>query len=407
MGTHPYASNAALAAALEYAKRGFHVFPIYEPNAELTGCSCAKRQNCTSPAKHPRTRAGFKDASIDPKQITRWWTKYPDASIGIATGTRSNVVVLDVDDRHGGPETLDTLVSLAGPLPLTLTALTGNGVHYHFRAPEVPLRSNTGILGPGIDIRADGGYVVVPPSRHATGKKYEFIDPEAELAPLPSWITTPDRSMQKDAVSGEQSPIPEGSRNNTLTSIAGRLRRAGAEFSEILATLMEVNRSRCEPPLPDYEVDAIAKNVSKYPVGTHTGNPEPLDGSGFKGSLPWFKLDTIWWNGNVNIAMMTAEERGWYISLLIRAWPSRGRLPADMSMLATLAGAKKEKDFSRRSGLILDEFEQQVDSDGTTFLLHKPTAQNYADAIESWQQKRAAGLASAAARKRKAEEAAA
>jgi hypothetical protein len=175
-------SNQQLTAALKYAERGFSVFPIHEPAADLNGCSCHKGQSCSSPGKHPRTPRGFKDASRDQEQITKWWTKYPNASIGVATGEASNVVVVDVDDRNDGPATLDALLDEVGqPLPITLTARTGNGFHCYFLPPKLPLRSQNGALGSGIDVKAGGGYVVAPPSQHPSGRNYEFLDPDARL----------------------------------------------------------------------------------------------------------------------------------------------------------------------------------------------------------------------------------
>jgi uncharacterized protein YdaU (DUF1376 family) len=388
-----------MTSALKYAQRGLYVFPLYEPAPDLNGWSCRKGQNCTGVGKHPRTPTGFKDASRDEEQIIKWWTRNPNANIGIATGKVSNVVVVDIDDRSGGPDTLDALLLEVGQsLPMTLTAVTGNGIHYYFLAPEQPLRSQNGALGSGIDLKADGGYVVAPPSLHPSGKNYEFIDPDAEIAPLPRWIVAYlGGGPQNVSHVSEETDIPEGHRNTTLTSIAGTLRQHGAELSEVLPTLLEHNKNYCKPPLPEYEVDAIAKSVCQYAVGNrdHATESQPMTSSN---PLWWFSLDTRWWNENQNIRLMDAEQRGWYITLLVTAWPTSGRLPADKAALAKLAQARTAKVFERKSELVLAEFELR-NIDGIDYRIHPLFEQQYGTKLGQLQQKIAAGKASAARKK--------
>jgi hypothetical protein len=110
--------NERLAAALAYARDGFFVFPMFEPTLNPGGCSCRKKQTCANPGKHPRLSGGFKSASLDEAKIIAWWSKYPNANIGIATGRRSNLIVIDVDDRNGGGETLEALLDDTGEILL-------------------------------------------------------------------------------------------------------------------------------------------------------------------------------------------------------------------------------------------------------------------------------------------------
>ena len=158
--------------ALAYAARGWLVVPLHNPKQGV--CSCRKK-NCSSPGKHPRTEHGLNDGSRDPKQIARWWDKWPDANLGILTGRESGLVVLDVDGMDG-KQSLQALTATHGGLPKTLCVKTGRtgtdgkraGAHYYFRAPVgVPIQNSAGVhgkgLGKGLDIRADGGYVVAPP----------------------------------------------------------------------------------------------------------------------------------------------------------------------------------------------------------------------------------------------------
>ena len=97
--------NPCLTAALDYARRGWPVIPLHTLTAD--GCSC--RGECSSVAKHPRTEHGLKDATTDKETIRRWWQEWPDANVGVVAGAASGLVVLDVDPRHGGDESLREL----------------------------------------------------------------------------------------------------------------------------------------------------------------------------------------------------------------------------------------------------------------------------------------------------------
>jgi uncharacterized protein YndB with AHSA1/START domain len=155
-------------AALAYARRGVPVFP------------------CEPGGKRPLTRNGFWDATTEARQIEAWWARWPAANVGVPTGGRSGLLVLDADPRGGGFESLVLLERENGPLPETARARTGGGgVHVFFGYPAgETVRNSAGTLGAGLDVRGEGGYVVVPPSR--TRSAYEWIDrsPPAE----PKWL---------------------------------------------------------------------------------------------------------------------------------------------------------------------------------------------------------------------------
>jgi len=157
-----------IGAALAYARRGIPVFP------------------CEPGGKAPLTYNGFWDATTDPRRIKAWWGRWPGANVGVPTGERSGLLVLDVDLRGGGPESLAGLERTGGPLPETAKARTGGGgTHVFFRYPAgEEVRSSAGKLGPGLDVRGEGGYVVVPPSH--TRSAYEWLD-SAPLAD-PVWL---------------------------------------------------------------------------------------------------------------------------------------------------------------------------------------------------------------------------
>ncbi|MFP5377867.1 MAG: bifunctional DNA primase/polymerase [Acidimicrobiia bacterium] len=168
--------------AVDYARRGWRVFPCHAP-AE-GACSCGAG-DCPSPAKHPRTRRGLHDASAAEDVVARWWRRWPGANVGLRTG--DGLVVVDVDPAHGGADSLAALEADHGALPATATVRTGSGgLHVYFRH-DGPLRNSAGALGPGLDVRADGGYVIAPPSWHVAGAPYRWTS-TAPLAPLPGWV---------------------------------------------------------------------------------------------------------------------------------------------------------------------------------------------------------------------------
>jgi len=165
--------SAVLEVVLAYASRGWHVIPLYEPDGEGR-CSCG-RAACASPGKHPRITRWQHRATTDAEQIREWWRRWPSANVGIATGP-SGLLVVDVDQSKGGEVSLSKLEARFAALPATLRVRTGGGWHVYFTAPlGVEVRNSNGKLGPGIDVRAAGGYVVAPPSLHASGKRYEWI----------------------------------------------------------------------------------------------------------------------------------------------------------------------------------------------------------------------------------------
>lgn len=158
-------------AALQYAERGWCVLPVHEPTGD-GGCSCADLK-CKHQGKHPRTRRGFKDATTCPDQIRTWWKQWPSANIGIATGSVSGVWVLDIDPRNGGSDGLVDLEAEHGNLPATLTVCTGgDGYHLYFEHTEVEIGCPK--LLPGVEVKGTGGYVVAPPSLHASGMRYKW-----------------------------------------------------------------------------------------------------------------------------------------------------------------------------------------------------------------------------------------
>jgi hypothetical protein len=286
------AGSPNLLAALAYAERGWHVLPCWWVTTEGQ-CACSK-PNCQNPGKHPLGKLapeGLLNASTEEAIIRGWWTTAPDANIGVVTGSDTGLAVLDIDPRHGGDESLKRLTIL-GNLPLTTQVHTGGGgLHIYLRHPGYELKIKSRPLPgyPGVDIKADGGYVIVPPSNHVSGGTYLWkVSPESySPAKIPDWLLTlllaepqSRRTPSEGANHGEK--IPQGNRNIALASLAGTMRRRGMSLEAIEAALLAENK-KCDPPLTESEVLAIAKSVSKYAPGgngTASGSdwpePEPL-----------------------------------------------------------------------------------------------------------------------------------
>ena len=253
---------SAASSALGFAERGWPVLPLR--------------------GKVPLSANGLKDATTELSRVDQWWRQtWPDANVGIRTG--AGLLVLDVDPPDGD-DSLHELEREHGELPRTVQVVTGGGgAHYWFKTDE-PIRNSAGRLGPGIDIRGDGGYVVAPPSRHESGRLYEWEnDPdETPLAPAPAWLLERLREDKRrnGGAPKNATTIPHGERNAALTRMAGAMRRQGASEAEIVAALRVTNLERCAEPLEDAEVERISASVSRYepasdsPAYTDTGNAE-------------------------------------------------------------------------------------------------------------------------------------
>ncbi len=214
-----------LDAALDYTRRGWAVLPCWWA-VQVAGrwqCACPKGPQCSpSPAKHPLTPHGFQDATINEAAIRAWWARWPSANVAIATGKVSGIVVVDIDPRNGGDDTLAELFKQHGAFPRTPQVLTGGGgAHFYFEIPDVAL---AGKLGRGIDVKSDGGYVLLPPSNHVSGRTYEWEitthPDDVPLAEMPDWmlkqLTTPRATTEVPLA--KKSTLPLGKR--ALTFVA-------------------------------------------------------------------------------------------------------------------------------------------------------------------------------------------
>ena len=257
-----------LDSALLAGGRGWLTFPVHSVGEDGT-CSC-RNQDCAQTGKHPMTPRGFKDATIDEATIRTWWRKHPNANIGIATGSQSGLLVLDIDPEHGGLTSLNEFEDENGLLPDGPQVQTGRrGFHIYFVHPGGNVKSKIGVI-PGIDVRADGAYVVGSGSIHKSGRPYSWVDGKT-----PEEIALPDLPEAfLRLIRGQVSPqlhlefqIPEGQRNTTLASLAGVMHSRRMTPQAIEVALLEENRQRCSPPLSESEVIGIARSIARYPAG--------------------------------------------------------------------------------------------------------------------------------------------
>lgn len=195
-------------AALMYTRHGWCVLPV---NAN-------KRSLIT---RWPER------ASTDPEQIKAWWAQWPDANVAIRTGRTEQplfLVVLDVDPRNGAADTIAQLTKRYGRLPRTIKVATGGGgAHLYFWSEE-PVHSHR--LGPGVEIKAEGAYVVAPPSVHTSGVEYKFTRKATQL-PLPAWVL---ENQKREVIATPPSEwvellrgVDDGKRDTTAARLAGHL----------------------------------------------------------------------------------------------------------------------------------------------------------------------------------------
>ena len=261
------------------AAHGMQRFPVHDIRAGK--CSCGEA--CSSPGKHPRVKNWQAEAVNDLAQWRAWWKQFGGCNYGIACG-QSAIFVLDIDTAKGGEENLGRLEQQHGPLPTTWIFLTGGGGrHIIFRDPGVALdlRNSASKLGPGLDTRGHGGFIVAPQSKHISGRSYAIdVDrhpDEFALANLPPWLlallTRPDVLSH---VNGHKAPTPteewralvgteiaEGRRNDAVARLAGYLLRHWLDGFVALELLRSFNLTHCRPPLAETEIETTFASIAK------------------------------------------------------------------------------------------------------------------------------------------------
>lgn len=265
------AVSEVLQAALDYAAAGYPVFPVhYCTDGE---CSCGNPE-CRSPGKHPLTQNGFKDATKDERVIAEWFTRWPDANIGMST---EGLLVVDVD-----PEVADSFVEHFSDVEFGGWQETPrHGVHMVFDGGGHGCRCSAGKVALHVDIRADGGYIVVAPSQ-VNGSSYAWVEPllpRDQLPAPPDWLVerVKGRSEPQPAAPSVNGKWHEGVRNDQLFSTACRLGHGGLGPEVLESNLQAVNELSCDPPLDRTEVARIARSAANY-SGTNTVTPHSQAG---------------------------------------------------------------------------------------------------------------------------------
>lgn len=255
-------------AAIWYCEHGFGIIPI------------------AARGKRPVSKNGLNDWFDNPQDADRLWTEHPDLNIGIVCGVPSHgLVVLDIDeddeeDKHG-LDTLNEWESVHGDLPKTATAITGRGgMHYLYRTNRTNLRPSTN-AELHVDVRADGGYIVAPPSIHPNGNAYRW---DAGCAPWECDVSDANGNVydfldhvQRNGGTSDDAPrttlfhlpdtIKRGERDDTLFKYACSLRSRGERDDVIQAMVEKANRDRCERALPQTDIDRIVRQACKKGPG--------------------------------------------------------------------------------------------------------------------------------------------
>jgi predicted P-loop ATPase len=244
--------------ALLYAQFGWAVFPISNntkiPFAGTHGC---------------------KDASKKDDEVVAMFEKYRDCNIGVATGAYSGIVVIDIDNKNGGSGeiALEALEAKYGKLPETVEAFTpSGGRHLFFKAPVgIRISNSTNNLGQYLDVRGDGGYVLVAPSS-IDGKEYSFEVEHSpfvfQLADCPQWLLALIQESKRDYdinLGEKDRVIKEGARDERLFEIAKVARNSGlTDQASLYAYLQGVNINNCRPPLDEKVVMKIVNSILSY-----------------------------------------------------------------------------------------------------------------------------------------------
>lgn len=264
-----------LEQALKYLDYGWSVIPLKGKKPRIKW----KKYQKTKPSR---------------SRVRKWWDRWPEANIGVVTGRVSGIIVVDIDKESA----LDEL-----NIPKTLTVQTGGGGwHFYFkRPPKKHIRNAVKFLD-GADIRADGGYVVAPPSTHESGGHYSFQHKRRPAAlPRSIEMKIKQQSKEKEPLSAEdwEAEVEEGERDVQLTRRVGKLFQSGLPEQEVLTLARSWNKRHCEPPLPGAQVrkivDSIARREKEGQKVDESG-PQGFRVVGFDKALREYGLHEVRWH---------------------------------------------------------------------------------------------------------------
>lgn len=238
-----------VAASLAYVDGGVAVLPLHSWRDGM--CTC-KSPTCHSPAKHPLTRHGKDDATLDKGVLSEWWARWPGMNLGGVPP--KGVVVLDVDPRNNGDVTLREMEAQFGALPSTLSAETGSGGWHYWFTYNGPAK---GKVGEGLDIKKTGGYLVLPPSVHASGGTYRWTNTRPAV-PAPRWLRLRlNPPITRKALAGQGTGTvshlvafvlasPEGQRNSRFYWACCRAVENGDDTAPLVDAAESIGLARIE-----------------------------------------------------------------------------------------------------------------------------------------------------------------
>lgn len=250
--------------ALDYLKQGYSVIPLY--GTTRGECDCGNLK-CTSKGKHPAMKAWkmYQVERAPEEQIKKWFLS--NCNVGIITGKLSGITVLDLDN-HKAFE----FAARQGGLDNTPWVKTGKGYHFYYQYEEG--HGNFVRKWDGIDLRAEGGLVVAPPSIHVTGTEYTWEGFGKPLRPLPSWVIEMEKVKTKQSFRDIYKGVNEGSRNDTLARLAG-LWVKSLPLNEAIE-MAYVWNSQNTPPMDNQEVETTVKSIYSAELRGRTMVEKPV-----------------------------------------------------------------------------------------------------------------------------------
>lgn len=295
MLTKPFEKATLMEAALRYLHLGWVPIPCCPPHCDAQRVPWHWQDGpCGKPAKTPLLRwRKWQEKKPQERDLISWWGRWPWANVGIITGTISGIVVIDAEAG----------VSLDGyPIPPTVLARSGSGGrHYFFKHPGHPVQTKARIFGPNgpaVDVRGDGGFVVVAPSRHPSGGAWEWIiSPENEqLAELPEWVMNalgPSSNGRRDWAAVAEGAL-EGHRNETLASYIGKvLTSLSRELWDTAGWVVARDfAARCTPPLDEEEARSVFESICKREAAKRTQKARQVVRPPYP-PVPWTEVEAV------------------------------------------------------------------------------------------------------------------
>lgn len=296
----------------------------------------------------------YQDGLPDDFTVAEWFKHWPDANLAIITGKISGLVVIDCDSEDANNKFLDEFPEARS----TTTVKTPRGYHYYFNFEE-GVRNDAGKkIGSGIDVRGDGGYVLCPPSVGLSGDQYKYIH---SVRPLRLPGTLREKLLRGDASGdrghdsrndgvdggpGDETRVGQGGRNNFLTRLGGSQRHFNASYETILAALQTANIEQCCPPLPDSEVETIARSVCRYKPDVDTPPPAKRHHDLVTVRMDSVKREKVtWlWPNRVPLGRITMVEgdggvcKSW-VTMVIAAYVTQGKALPNEGGIATPKGS--------------------------------------------------------------------